>query len=81
VRSGFGVALVVVDLAAIASLLMLDLVVLSGRKVAAIRRAISARLVVNGGFVVFDVRSFTPFQLYGTNSLIDSPRDGDPGAR
>ena len=39
---------------------------------AAIRRAIVARLVVDGGFVVFDVRSFTPRQLPGMNSLIDA---------
>ena len=62
-RSVFDVALVVVNLAALASLLMLDLVVRSGRKVPAIRRAISARLVVNGGFVVFDGEVSLPFSF------------------
>ena len=71
-RIGFGVVLIVVNLAALLILLMLDLVVLSGRQMAAIRRAIAARFVVDGGFVVFDVRSFTPRQLAGMNSLIDA---------
>src|SRR5208282_4652548 len=39
---------------------------------AAIRSAIVARLVVDGGFVVFDMRSFTPRELPGMNSLIDA---------
>jgi len=38
---------------------------------AAIRFAIVVHLVVDRGFVVFDVRSFTPRQLSGVSSLID----------
>src|ERR1700690_3149240 len=72
VRIGSGVVLVAVNLAALPILLMLDLVVLCTREMAAIRRAIAARLVVDGGFVVFDVRSFTPRQLPEMNSLIDA---------
>jgi len=72
VRIGFGVVLVAVNLAALLILLMLDLVVLSSRQTAAIRGAIVARLVVDGGFVVFDVRSFTLRELPGMNSLIDA---------
>ncbi len=72
VRIGSGVVLVAVNLAALAILLMLDLVVLSGRQMAAIGRAIAACLVVDGGFVVLDVRSFTLRELPGMNSLIDA---------
>ena len=71
-RVGSGVVLVAVNLAALPILLMLDLVVLCTRQMAAIRRAIAARLVVDGGFVVFDVRRFTPRELSGMNSLIDA---------
>jgi len=72
VRIGFGVVLVAVNLAALSILLMLDLVVLRAREMAAIRRAIAARLVVDGGFVAFDVRSFTRRELPGMDSLIDA---------
>src|ERR1700683_4820547 len=69
---GFGVVLIAVDLTALLILLVLDLVVLSGRQMAAIRRAIAARFVVDGGFVFFDVRSLSSRQLTGVNSLIDA---------
>ena len=69
---GFGVVLIAVNLAALLILLVLDLIVLFGRQMAAIRRAIAARFVVDGSFVVFDVRSLSPRQLAGMNSLIDA---------
>src|SRR5580658_759126 len=59
VRVGLGVVLVVVDLTAFLVLLMFDLVVLGARQVAAILLTIGFRLVVNLGFVVFDVPGFT----------------------
>ena len=71
-RIGSGVVLVVVNLAALPILLMLDLVVLRSGQVAAIGLAIGARFIVDGGFVVFDVRSFTMRQLPGMNALIDA---------
>ena len=70
-RVGFGVVLVVVNLLAFLVLLMFDLVVLSRRQVTAIFLAIGFRLVVNPGFVVFDVPGFTRRQLPGLHSLID----------
>ena len=56
---GLGVVLVVVDLAAFLILLVLDLAMLLRRQTTAIRRAIVVNFVVDSGFVVFDVRSFT----------------------
>ena len=63
VRIGFGVVLVVVNLAALLILLMLHVIVLCRRQMAAIRFAIVVHFVVDGGFVMFDVRSFTRRQL------------------
>ena len=71
-RIGSGVVLVAVNLAALAILLMLDLIVLPWREMAAIRRTIVAHLIVDSGFVLFDMRSFTRRQLPGMNSLIDA---------
>jgi hypothetical protein len=55
VRIGFGVVFVAVNLAALPILLMLDLIVLSRRQMAAIRCAIGVRLVMDTRFVFFDV--------------------------
>ena len=70
VRIGFGVVLVVVNLAALLILLMLDVIVLCRRQTAAVRFAIVAHFVVDGGFVMFDVRSFTR-ALTARNELPD----------
>ncbi len=71
-RIGSGVVLVAVNLAALPILLMLDLIVLSGRQSAAIGRAIAARLVVDGCLVAFDMGSLSSRQLARVNSLIDA---------
>ena len=48
------------------------MIVLSRRQMTAIRSTIVARLIVDGGFVMFDMRSFTPREFPGMNSLVDA---------
>src|SRR5271167_1664941 len=66
---GFGVVLVVVNLAALFVLLMLHLSVLAGRQLAAVRRAIIAHFLVDFPLIVLDVRSFTRRKLPGFDSI------------
>src|SRR5450755_1779124 len=71
-RIGPGVVLVVVDLVALFVLLMLYVRMLPGRQLAAIRRAIVARLVVDFRLIVLDVRTLARRQLPGLDSAADA---------
>jgi hypothetical protein len=60
---GLGVVLVVINLVALQVLLMLHLVVLLTRQLAAICRALGAHLVMDPRFVALDVRSLALREL------------------